>query len=157
MNVELYLIRHAEAEDRAARGGDEARALTVKGRREFARVADALGARKVEFDQLLHSPLLRAVETANLLARLVRGETRVSLELARDPSPELLASCTGLRVALVGHEPWMSELCAWLVTGDRRLAGNFLFRKGGVARLDGDAKPGRMRVAWFAPPEFSQP
>jgi phosphohistidine phosphatase len=117
--MELYLVRHAAAEERAPNGRDEARALTPSGRREFARVARGLGHLGVEFDQLLHSPLLRAQETADLLAPLVVGGTVVTGELARDPSTELFPLCTGLRIALVGHEPWLCELCAWLVT-DRK-------------------------------------
>lgn len=150
--MELYLIRHAEAEERAPSGRDEARALTPRGRREFARAARGLERLGVEFDQLLHSPLLRAMETADLLSKLVAGETRVASELARDPSTELFARCTGLRVGLVGHEPWMSELAAWLVVGERAYASSFAFKKGAVAKLEGELAPGAMRLAAFWPP-----
>lgn len=150
--MELYLVRHAEAEQRPPDGRDEARALTRRGRRDFARVARGLARLEVEFDQLLHSPLLRAMETADLLADRVVGETRVAGELARDPSTELLALCTGLRVALVGHEPWMSELCAWLVVGARERAPSFAFKKGAVAKLEGELAPGAMRLVAFWPP-----
>lgn len=151
--MELLLVRHAEAEERASNGRDEARALTAKGRKRFTRAVRGLARLDVEFDQLLHSPLLRAMETADLCAPLVVGELRVASELARDPSTELLALCTGLRVALVGHEPWMSELCAWLVTGERERAPQFAFQKGGVARLSGELAPGAMRLVAFWPPD----
>lgn len=150
--MELYLIRHAEAEERSRTGRDEARALTRRGREEFARAASGLARLGIEFDQLLHSPLLRAMETADLLADRVVGETRVANELARDPSTELFALCTGLRVALVGHEPWMSELAAWLVTGDRSRGDSFAFKKGAIASLEGELAPGAMRLVAFWPP-----
>lgn len=150
--MELYLVRHAEAVDRSLGMSDEARPLTPKGRREFARVVRGLASLQVEFDLLLHSPLLRAVETAEILVPLVRGETQVALELAEAPSNELLARCSGLRTALVGHEPWMSELAAWLSTGDTARAFAFGFKKGGVAKLEGELQPGRMALTWFLPP-----
>lgn len=108
---------------------------------------------------MLHSPLLRAVQTADLLSRALAkgGETRVTLALASSPARDLLDEipAEGL-TALVGHEPWMSELCAWLLTGRKRDASMFPFRKGGVAWLEGEPRPGGMTLIAYVPPRLSR-
>jgi phosphohistidine phosphatase len=144
--VELLLVRHAVAVPAPAGGEDAARPLSEQGRREFADAVRGLRRSKVRIDLLLHSPMLRAVETADLLARLLAkgGETAVLTHLAEPPSEALLAEVTAERTALVGHQPWMGELCGWLVLGSLDQGERFPFEKGGVARLTGDPRPGAM-------------
>lgn len=152
--MKLFVIRHATAADRSPDGRDESRALTPEGRERFARAVAALRSLGVRFDLLLHSPLLRAVETAELCTPLLTGRTAVAAELAQAPSKSLLAQLRGESVAVVGHEPWQSELVAWLVTGERELGPRFAFRKGAVAALDGRAEPGAMALEFFASPRL---
>ena len=144
------VVRHGPAEDRGPDLPDEARSLTPRGRLRMRRVARALDARGLAVDRLLHSPLLRAVETADTLRRLVRGETEVCPGLAGTPDEALLAALVGERVAVVGHEPWLGQLVAWLVVGDPGLGARFPLKKGGVFLLEGAAAPGGMvlRSAW---------
>ena len=155
--MKLYVIRHAPAVDRSPDGTDETRALTLEGREQFARVVAALGARGVHLDQLLHSPLVRAVETAGLCRPLFDGAALAVEDLVRSPTPALLRSCRGQRVGLVGHEPWQSELVAWLVTGRRELGPRFALEKGAVAVLDGLPEPGAMSLEFFASPGWLVP
>lgn len=150
--MKLYVIRHATAVEATPGLSDERRPLTDDGRREFARVVRGLRALDVRFDRLLHSPLLRALETAELCAPLLLGESEVTDALAKPPSKELLAMLRGESVALVGHEPWLSELVAWLATGDGNLSNAFPLEKGGVAVLEGEPVPGQMHLASFDPP-----
>lgn len=150
--MKLFVIRHASASDRSSDGTDESRALTPEGREQFGHVVAALDAFGVRFDLLLHSPLVRAVQTAELCAPLLRGPRVVEPELARSATDSLLMRLSGDAVALVGHEPWQSELVAWLVTGRRELGPRFAFEKGGVAALDGRPAPGAMSLEFFAPP-----
>jgi phosphohistidine phosphatase len=121
----------------------------------MARATRGLARLGIRLDRILHSPLLRAVQTADLLTPLVEdealgGETEVTPHLAESPTESLLVDVVGDRVALVGHQPWLGELCAWLVTGSTELAERFPFPKGGVVRLEGEPRPGGMRVkdAW---------
>jgi phosphohistidine phosphatase len=114
----------------------------------------------VALDRVYHSPLLRAVETAELLAPLLDAdaESCVTPELARGPREELWRSIEGERVALVGHEPYVSELLTLLVLGWRVFEpssqhGLFEFEKGAVARLSGDPEPGSMTLVAFWPPK----
>jgi phosphohistidine phosphatase len=157
--MQLFLIRHAAAEP-DAEGGDAARALTPQGRKSFTKVVRGLKRLGITFDRLVHSPLLRAVQTAELCTPLVDGESEVSPLLAAAPGEALVELCgaRGERVALVGHEPYLSQLCAWLVTGwqvhdapGRPAA--FELRKGGVAWLDGDPAPGALVLRALYPPQ----
>src|SRR6185295_20303575 len=110
--MQLFLIRHAIAEDSRAGLRDEARALTPAGRARFAEEVKGLERLGLAFERLRHSPLRRALETAELLVPLVDGELEVDARRAGAPRAELIASLAGASLALVGHEPWLSEL-AW--------------------------------------------
>lgn len=147
--MELFLIRHAIAEDGA---DDDARPLSSRGRRRFNDVVRGLSRLEIRFDRILHSPKVRAVQTADLLIPLLEGKAESTPLLAVPPSRELLARLTGNRVAVVGHEPWLSTLLAWLVTGHEALGTAFELKKGAVARLEGTPAPGEMRLRAVIPP-----
>src|SRR4030095_7417135 len=117
IGMELFVIRHAIAVPGSMRLADADRPLSPKGRKRFSEAVLGLQCLKVGFDRLYHSPWLRAVETAELLAPVLDGKAVSSPALARAPSQDLLDALDGRRVALVGHEPWMGELVAWLTTG----------------------------------------
>jgi phosphohistidine phosphatase len=141
--MELTLIRHAIAEDGA---DDFARPLSKDGRRKFRRSVDTLEAMGVRFARVLHSPKRRALETAELLRALCDGPFEVTPLLAEAPSNELLPLLETHELAVVGHEPHLSSLLAWLVLGDETAGSKFELKKGAVARLDGDVTPGGMRL-----------
>lgn len=152
--MQLWLIRHAIAEERRRDLDDAARALTPRGRERFRRGVRGLRHLGVRFECVVHSPLLRAVQTAQLLEPLLErrgGEFHVSASLARPPSEALLSEIGGERVALVGHEPWLSELACWLITGWRPYSGPqhapwIELGKGGAALLEGELAPGSMQL-----------
>jgi phosphohistidine phosphatase len=148
--VELYLVRHAIAVDAVPGQSDDSRPLSKEGVEKFQRCVQGLGKLGVELDQLYFSPKLRTVQTAELLGPLLVGEAQATPWLAQPPGEQLLGLLSGERIALVGHEPWIGELCAWLMTGQRGLA--FPFKKGGVAHLSGTPRPGQMRLGSFLPP-----
>ncbi len=155
--MDLWLIRHAVAEDASIEGDDARRALTPEGRERFARGVRGLGRIGARFDLVLHSPLLRAQETADLLEPLIDGETACTSALAREPGDGLLAELDGGVVALVGHEPWLTQTLTWLVFGWRvyeqdPAAALVEFKKGAAAHLVGEPRPGAMRLAALYPP-----
>ncbi|MCS7067525.1 MAG: phosphohistidine phosphatase SixA [Meiothermus sp.] len=149
--MELYLIRHAIALEAAPDQSDDARPLSEAGIQKFKEAVQGLKRLGTRFDRLYHSPKLRAIQTAELLVPLLDGETEVTPYLATEPGPELLKTLAGASVGLVGHEPWISELCAWLLTGHKK-GETFPFKKGGVAWLEGTPKPGGMRLLGFWSP-----
>jgi hypothetical protein len=74
--------------------------------------------------------------------------------LAAPPADGLLQLfSTGNVVGAVGHEPWLSELLAWLVTGKATLGSQFEFKKGAVAHLEGEPRPGQMRLKALLTPK----
>jgi phosphohistidine phosphatase len=152
--MELFVVRHAVAVPQRPDLPDEARPLTPEGRKRFRRAVRGMEELGVGFDRLYHSPWLRAVETAELLTGLVDadGETVVEPGLTRAPDASLLGSLRGERVAVVGHEPWLSELVSLVVCGTVKHGARFDFRKGGLAWLEGDLKPRRMWLRAFLPP-----
>lgn len=158
MKMDVLLVRHAIAAPRSSDVRDADRALTVEGRARFTACVRGLDTLGLRLERVFHSPLLRAQETAELLVPLLDpgGETVVSPGLAAPPSEPLLAELSGRSLALVGHEPWMGELCAWLTTGWPDDARGLAFKKGGVAWLRGPLHPGRMTLRAFLPPRVLQ-
>jgi phosphohistidine phosphatase len=154
MGMELFIIRHGIAVPGSMLLADADRPLTPKGRKRFSQAVRGLQRLKVRFDRLYHSPWLRAVETAELLAPVLDGKAVDSAALARAPSQDLLDALMGERVALVGHEPWMGELVAWLTTGAPPHGHVFAFKRGGVAWLEGQPQPGQMVLQAFLPPKM---
>jgi phosphohistidine phosphatase len=149
---DLFLIRHAPADTSEPEGSGDARPLTPVGRKRFRRAVRGMDRLGIRFDRLYHSPLLRAAETAELCRSLLDGESVVAPGLAGSPDEALLQSIDGESVALVGHQPWLSELLAWLVFGSPDRAPKVVLKKGGVAWLRGDFAPGGMALhALFRP------
>lgn len=151
--MQLFLVRHAIAVPSAEGVPDAGRPLTDEGRKRFTRAVRGLDRIGIRLDRVLHSPWTRAVETAELLDRILDGEFEVEPALARDPDADLPARLArGERVAAVGHEPWMSELLALLVTGDTGHADRFRFKKGQVAWLEGEPRIRGMQLVASLPP-----
>jgi phosphohistidine phosphatase len=118
--MKIYLVRHGEAE---AGADDAKRALTGDGRKAIRRLAEWAAGSKVKPDQIRHSGLVRAEQTAKLLADEI------------DP-PEGLVAVSGLApdddvremtkrlyketrsVMLVGHNPFMESLAGLLLADD---------------------------------------
>ena len=151
--MQLFLVRHAIAAPSTPERPDATRPLTRAGREKFIRAARGARALGWRFDHLYHSPLTRALETAELLRPLLDGPMTALPDLARTPDEEMLAHIEGTSVALVGHEPHLGALLAWLVTGDPGRGERFCFKKGGVALLAGETRPGAMTLQGFLPPK----
>lgn len=123
--MRLLLIRHADAGDRdAAQWPDDThRPLTPRGERRHRKVSKRLRKLGLVPTLLLTSPWRRAWQTAEITAEEVNCPAPVATEaLATPPTIARIGSAIGSRppdavVALVGHEPWLSELAARLLTG----------------------------------------
>jgi phosphohistidine phosphatase len=116
--MELYLLRHANADTEAAH--DDDRALSEKGRGQAAKVAKFCREHDLQPDVLLSSPIRRAQETAEIVAETLGVEMKIARWLACGLEPakaltHLRELQTHERVMLVGHEPDFSELAAHLL------------------------------------------
>ena len=134
--MKLYVMRHGPAQDDSPSGRDADRALTPAGRDRVAKVAEALLGQGEALFSILSSPLVRAVETAEIVADVTHLSRR-----AREEKKALRAGATGgietrrelgmgteklallaelvragrKRVMIVGHEPDLSMLVVSLV------------------------------------------
>ena len=150
--MDLFLIRHAIAEERKSDLPDVERVLTNKGRSRFKLVVRSLARSGFRFDRVYHSPWLRALQTAELLAPLNDGPLVEVEDLAGPPDPDFFESLEGEHVACVGHEPWMSDALSLLTIGDPD--GHWVrFKKGGVAWLRGTPLPANMELRALIPPK----
>jgi phosphohistidine phosphatase len=154
--LNLYIMRHAEAENEAKSGGDEARPLTVRGRERTRDAAGGLRALGLRFDAILTSPLRRAAETAELVADEYAKDSppHVLLELSPDVSPrEAVAALAPFapqgEVLVVGHEPQISGLVSLLLTSSGAVATRF--KKGACVALDVPKaiEPGAAELRWM--------
>lgn len=150
--MDLYVIRHGIAEEGE---DDAARSLTGKGRRRLREVVHGLARLDVRIGRVLHSPKRRAVQTAELLAPVVDGGFEVTPLLAEAPGPALLELLReGQSTAVVGHQPYLSQLVAWLTTGDTEVGAAFPLKKGGLAALMGEPVPAGMQLSFLATPRL---
>ena len=151
--MELFLVRHAIAAPRTLTLPDDQRPLTRRGRERFAQAVSGLQRLGIQLRQVHHSPWLRAAETASLLVPVLNGELLPAPGLARPPDASLLDEIDETPAALVGHEPWMSQWLVLLVAGSQASGAMVAFKKGGVAWLDGQLRPGGMILRAYLPPK----
>lgn len=156
--MHICLVRHAIAVERGTPGfeNDAIRPLTPKGRdrmREAARGLAALYTPQAVFT----SPLLRATQTAEILAATYRLSHPI--ELPALASPEVASVAAHLRdldagsIILVGHEPYLSQTLSLLLTGDAAALSTDL-KKGAAALVSsaGDPDPGACWLEWVMQP-----
>jgi len=160
--MDLFVIRHAIAADAEPEQDDASRELTTEGSRKFRRAVQGLRELDWCFDRILTSPWRRAVQTAELLKPITDGPTIATDLLTDKPRPELFAliaeSTAPQRkqhaTAVVGHEPWLSELVAWLTFGDPHHSEAIEIKKGGVVWLAGTSVPGGMMLRALLTPKL---
>jgi len=119
--MNLYLLRHGEAEARAH--NDPARQLTARGRREIEQVARQFAMRQPPLDCCFVSPYVRALQTAEYFVRhsglAIPTEVNEALipETRASAVMQFLADQSGRNILLVSHNPLLSELNALLTEG----------------------------------------
>ena len=160
--MNIYLLRHAHALDMGEAGvqTDEERPLSDEGRRQMAVVSDAVKRLGLAFDQIVSSPLRRALETAQELGRhLGLPESTIVTWDQLEPgasTKKLLKKVRTLEardVVLVGHAPDMSMWAGWLIGGkDCQVE----IPKAGLACIRCDAAPrkGVGTLVWLLTPEL---
>jgi phosphohistidine phosphatase len=118
--VRLYILRHGPAEDHAASGRDADRALTASGRERVHHVARALLEADEAPDLIVSSPLVRALQTAEIVAAVTKLDTPVEVRRELSPTgdarPLAIAKIASAskRVMFVGHEPDLGDLATSL-------------------------------------------
>ncbi len=141
--MELYILRHGIAVDRGTSGykKDADRPLTEDGEEKMHQIAEAMLAMELRFDLILSSPLVRAEQTAQIVAGELDQEVTFTEFLAPNANAlELIREINDekpQRVLLVGHEPDLSRLISLLITGSSDAA-SIELKKGGLCKLTTD-------------------
>jgi phosphohistidine phosphatase len=152
--MELYFLRHGVAADAGPAGtGDVGRPLTKEGVTKMKAESRGLRRLGIEPDALLSSPLARAHQTAEIVARELAVELQLADALAPGCTAERLLELLSQhrdaeRVIVVGHEPDFSTMIGELTGGSR-----VLLKKGGLGRVDLEAmQKGGGTLVWLLPP-----
>jgi phosphohistidine phosphatase len=148
--MKLIFVRHAAAIDRSAEVSEERRYLTPEGRGSFRKTAMTMLKNGTDPGMILTSPLLRAVQTAEILAETLTyiGPLVVTNDLAPGFDLQTLRKLCDTyhsvnELVLVGHEPDLSSLVASLLG----LPAGFNFKKGTAICLKFDpARPDKPGV-----------
>ncbi len=143
--MKLYVMRHGIADEAAASLHDFDRALTQKGRKRVRDVAKALASHDEAPALIITSPLVRAVQTAEIVAAVLDPEEPVGVRQEIAPGGSALTLVSELltngpkTVMLVSHEPTCSELVRQLV-GEEGFSQAFLKAMVVGIRLDLESK-----------------
>lgn len=157
MNV--YLIRHAEAERISPLIKDSERTITAEGKKALENAIKFWKVAISQIDILLSSPYLRAKQTAEIVSenfgltdkffvdnKLAPGcKTKDIIELANMFKVE--------DIAFVGHQPDLSEHLEALIS-DQNI--NISFKPATIAKInfEGKVKPQRGTLKYLLPPKF---
>ncbi len=160
--MKLFLIRHAEAIDYETESvrGDENRFITPKGRKLAQTVFRNLREDLADLDKIFTSPLIRAVQTAEILAVSLKYKHDVEIvnELLISSPVQKLAQLIKRNtvfssLALVGHEPMLGMLVEHI--SDRKTL-DFQFHKSGVCYIEYDSKKHTGEFKWYYNPKTSE-
>ena len=160
--MRLFLLRHADAVEGSP---DAGRDLSPKGQRQVAELAKGVGRVPLATVQAIeHSPLVRAVRTAQML-RMLGGSSLPlkvlpGLEPAADPRKTAAQLGKTRRDRLVvGHNPHLAAVAEALLGLP---AGGVRLRKAGLLALERTARPTRVRpfgtwrLLWYVVPDFAK-
>jgi len=138
--MDLFVLRHGKAGPSADGTDDSKRALTGDGKKEIRKVGKWMRRKKFRFDVIATSPLTRAYETAEIVARSLGQKNRLAVweELAPGGDPDTIcyhAAQYGeeASVLLTGHEPLLSMLVSRIIAGDDSVS--LILAKGGLAKI----------------------
>ena len=152
--MDLYFLRHGDAEPASAATPDQARRLTDRGRRETEAVARALHRAGLRPDAIPTSPLSRARETGEILQRVfgisARAEERLTSGCGLGAIQALMSERSEQRLLFVGHEPDLSMIVGRLI-GSARLH----MKKSGFAHVQTErVEPGQGILVWLLTPQL---
>jgi phosphohistidine phosphatase len=153
--MRCYFLRHGIAAGRDEwQGSDFDRPLTERGRDRMAREAKAIAELGIEPDAILTSPLVRAKETAEIVAKALKrgdrlaGDERLGLSFDASRFESIVRDHHGAQeLMLVGHEPGFSQTVGRLIGG-----ATLDFKKGALARVD-LATESHGALVWLLPPK----
>jgi phosphohistidine phosphatase len=160
---ELCLMRHGIAVMRAGAAGrdDAGRPLTPDGKARIKEIARALRPAGFVPIWIITSPLVRALQTAEIVAKVLGVDAPLDVCDGVAPGGSLEALLAFLtrypekkKVLAVGHEPGLSEIAARMIGASRQT--NLAFKKGGCCLITFDQFPPKPpgRLSWWLTPRI---
>ena len=152
--MQLYFLRHGEADWPHWTRPDDERPLTDFGKKEVRQVAKFLSRLKVKPNLVVSSPLPRALQTAEIAAEQLK--TKLRQDEALEPGFGISELRTLLKrhgskvLMLVGHEPDFTSVISALTDASLKLS------KAGVALVDFDPETEKGRLLWLFPPRVAR-
>jgi phosphohistidine phosphatase len=152
--MELYFLRHGEADWPDWKKPDDDRPLTKRGKKEMRDVAKFLSRLKVRPTLIVTSPLPRAAQTAEIAADYLKAKVRKDEALAPGFGISKLRTVLNRhradKLMLVGHEPDFTTVISGLTGASLKLA------KAGVTLVDADPESEKGKLLWLFPPKFAK-
>lgn len=154
----IWLARHGEAVNPEDATSDYGRVLTDAGRQQLVGMTSWLTSREAPPELFLHSPLVRARQTAEVIASVagadpgsIRVENRLSPGIDTEALLKALSDTMAERILCVGHQPDTSRCLAEMIGG-----GNFQYSPGTIARIEfsGPIICGAGYLRWIADPRW---
>ena len=152
--MKLYLVQHAKA---ASKEINPERPLSNQGRRDIQKVAAFIKPLNLSVDYLWHSTKERAIQTAEVLADVVKiNEAKIARDgLAPNDDvtqlkDELVSSQQDIMI--VGHLPFMAKMASLLLTGSE-FADTVAFKQGGIVALI-SSEDNHWQIDWMVIPEL---
>jgi phosphohistidine phosphatase len=162
MTIEIYLVRHGLAGQFGEYEDDSMRPLTEDGMKKTHRVAKRLGELGLSFDRILTSPYQRAYQTAQILQEAGLSTSIDTLDTLQPGGDQAITiesvsqiRSEDLRVAIVGHEPDLSQLASTLIIGHS--CENLTLKKAGIIGLSAPIEGeliGHCQLFWLTPPRL---
>jgi phosphohistidine phosphatase len=150
----VYFLRHGDADWPDWDGPDDERPLNRRGKKEMRRVAKFLCALDITLDEILTSPLPRARQTADIVAKRfklhVREEEALAAGFNESDLKDLVRKYCVDNLMVVGHEPDFTHVIAKLTGADCKLS------KGGLALVELDEKKMEGQLLWLFPPKIAK-
>ena len=142
--MDLFILRHGEADKTSDNEDDFARSLTADGTTEVTHVAEWLKNLDVRFDVIITSPLKRAYQTASIVAKVFNIENKLTewdelrpetnrIELYRKLSSKQFKEES--TVLIVGHEHYLSTLISEVTSVTDDASSRIVLKKAGLAKM----------------------
>jgi phosphohistidine phosphatase len=152
--MELYFLRHGEADWPNWKKSDDERPLTKRGKKEMHEVGKFLKRLKADPELIVTSPLPRASQTADIAAGHLKVKCRKDKLLepgfGRQELERVLKKYPSESLMFVGHEPDFSHTIGQLTGGELKLS------KAGLALVELDRSWRHGRLLWLIPPKIAK-